>query len=386
VQLAGDRPVWADLFGHTLAEGQAKARLHGDDDLLLPYWQMEVRTILRADAFSVVSRPQGDALLGELGLAGRLGASTEDHVFARVIPCAAPEPVAPDPATPSIRGRVLPEDAFVALWIGGYNTWADTDTLLRGLEQAMDGNPRLHFLSTGGSLAGQDEATYPALRARVERSRHAGRFHWLGWVDPSTLARCLLESDVGVNVDRDIPESRFGSRNRIPVMLAHGLPVVSSRVSEVSTMVEEIQGGVTFAPGDAASLARRLVELAAGRRGAAAKAELRARAAAALSFEATAAPLLPFVAAPRRAPDALHPGALGLCLSSGPGQGLQVLDGKDREIAALRGRLEDVSRHVRNLEALVEEKDAALVELRRFERRVKGLAPIRALLALRGRS
>ena len=58
-----------------------------------------------------------------------------------------------------MRGRLVPEDAFVVLWSGGYNVWSDIETLLQGLEKAMDEQPSIHFLSTGGAISGHDDAT-----------------------------------------------------------------------------------------------------------------------------------------------------------------------------------------------------------------------------------
>lgn len=380
--LCGSCPLWGDLFGHTLAEGQAKAILHHGDDLLLDYLRVEIEVLLRADAISTVSRAQELAVLGELSMAGRLNARTEDHRFTFEIPCAAADPEAALPSDPPLRGSVVPHDAFVVLSAGGYNTWADVPTLFAGIERAMEAVPHLHFVSTGGELAGQDHETYARFVGLVQSSRHRPRFHLLGWVPRELLRRCYADADVGICVDRDIPESRLGSRNRIPTYLAHGLTVIASRVSEVSNYAEEAGVGLTFPAGDSAAMASLLADLSRGpellrsRRG-----EVAALAMRDLSFEETARPLVDFAARARRAPDAGHENALGRKLA----QSARALDAKDREIATLRDRISGAEAHVKNLETLVREKDLAIDELRAFEARVKGSLPFRLYGKLRGR-
>ena len=378
--LAGEVPLWVDLFGSTMAEGQAKAMLHGDDDLLLDYFREEVACLVRGDRFSAVSHAQEAALWGELGLAGRLNAVTGDWSFTSTIPCGAMDPTPPSAGPAAVRGVRTPTDAIIVLWSGGYNTWADVATLHAGLERAMADRSDLHFVSTGGDLGGQDPETYRRFVAAVEQSPHRDRHHLLGWVDAATVTRCLWESDFGINVDRDIPESRLGSRNRIPTFLAHGLPVVSSRVSEASRYVEQADLGRSFDAGDGAALGAALgamardVESWRGRR-----TEIKKRALNDLSFEATAGPLLAFAAAPARAPDGARPVVLAARVAGVVAE----LDTRQRRIVALEQRIGDAARHVGNLDALLAEKDAAIAELRGFERRVKGSLPYRLWHAVR---
>ena len=60
-------PFWADLFGHVMAEGQARAFIDGSDGCLFHYWNSEFNIIDFADIFSCVSKRQSYALIGELG-------------------------------------------------------------------------------------------------------------------------------------------------------------------------------------------------------------------------------------------------------------------------------------------------------------------------------
>ena len=53
-----------------------------------------------------------------------------------MIPCGLVDEPAEEtgPSDPIVRGRHVPEGAFIVLWSGGYNVWSDVDTLFAGLE------------------------------------------------------------------------------------------------------------------------------------------------------------------------------------------------------------------------------------------------------------
>ncbi len=380
-ELAGEVPFYADLLGHTMGEGQAKAVIHQDDALLLGYFQQELRILDRADRLSSVSEAHRAAVLGELGLLGRLNASTVGYPFVDVIRCSS-FGARRSSSSETLRGSTVPADAFVVFWSGGYNTWADVETLFRGLDGAMEQDASVHFLSTGGELKGQDEETYPRFREMVQGSRYEERFHLLGWIDQEKLPACCRTADVAINVDQDIAESWLGGRNRIPVFQSHGLPVITTPASEVSRDAEAAGAAYLFPPGDAAALAATICRLAAAPEALRGNRErIAAFARDQLSPEATASPVVAFAAHPVRAPDAD-------CTNDLRRQAREIsatLDAKDRRIADLTRTVEEAARHIANTEKLLDERDAAIRELRRFEAKVKESRAYRLYRLLRGR-
>src|SRR4030042_1369409 len=85
----------------------------------------------------VVSESQRRAAIGELGAVGRLTAETCGYELVSVIPCAHVPPEEAPPRTDAragrvARGRIVPDDAFVVLWSGGFNVWSDVATLGAG--------------------------------------------------------------------------------------------------------------------------------------------------------------------------------------------------------------------------------------------------------------
>ena len=258
-------PFWADLFGHVMAEAQARAYMDEDDACLFHYWNSEYNIISDADIFSCVSSRQKYALIGELGAAGRLNRHTSGYDFAGIIPCGIPADGYRHTKN-IIRGKYGVEDEdFVVLWTGGYNTWADVDTLFKGLVSAMEKNPRIKFVSTGGEIPEQDLKTYPYFLSMINGSFYKDRFIMKGWVPGEDVPNYYLEADVGINVDKDIYEVRLGSKNRILDWFRAGLCVLSSNVCELTDIMGKEKIGYTFKPYDYKDLSEKLIYLAGHR-------------------------------------------------------------------------------------------------------------------------
>ena len=301
-------PFWADQFGSAMAEAQAKAAIEGRNWPVAHAWGLVAPVLRSSDRLSVVSEHQRRAAIGELGAVGRLTAETCGYEFVSVIPCAFVPPEETPPRTNGragrvARGRLVPDDAFVVLWSGGFNVWSDVATVVQGAEAAMRRNERIHLLSTGGAIPGVDAGTYARFEALVARSRHRERFHLEGWVRAERIASYVAEADVGVVAERPTYDGMLGSKNRIVQWMGAGLPAVCSRVGELGDLLAERQLGLTFPAGHAEALAERLLwaaENADDLRGMAARAGEHAR--AELGFEATTRPLAAWAADPRPAP------------------------------------------------------------------------------------
>jgi glycosyltransferase involved in cell wall biosynthesis len=306
---AGARlPFWADQLGSAMAEAQALAAVEGRNWPVAHAWGLLAPVLCSADRLSVVSEPQRRAAIGEIGAVGRLTAETCGYEFVSVIPCAyVPSAEAP-PRTDEgcmVRGRIVPDEAFVVLWSGGFNVWSDVATLVEGLETAMSRNSRLHLVCTGGAIPGLDADTYARFEALVASSRHRERFHLEGWVRAERLGSYAAEADVGVLAERSTYEGLLGSKNRIVQWMGAGLPVVCNPAGEIGYLLAERGLGLTFPAGDAEALAERLLwaaENADDLRAMAARA--REHAGAELGFEATTRPLAAWAVDPRLAPDA----------------------------------------------------------------------------------
>ena len=303
VVLDTEVPIWCDLNGWALAEAQTKAATYGDDHYLSHFWNLEAMVLDRADVLSTVSRAQAQATVGELATRGRLNRRTLGHEFCHPIPNALAE-IDPTPPPIRLRGQRVPEDAFVVLWLGGYNTWTDVDLLAEALDQAATASPNLHFVSTGGALEGHDDLTFERFRERIAARPWADRAHFVGWVPTEEVESYLRESDLGLNVDNRSYETLFGARNRLNDMLRVSLPILTTLGTEISQDLAERDLALTVELGDVEGFAERLLWALDHRD------ELRAmgeRAAdfgrTAYSYDGTTRALLEWAEDPQRAPD-----------------------------------------------------------------------------------
>lgn len=349
--LPSDLPFWADLFGSPLAEAQAKAALYTDDSLIEPFARFEQTVLGRADVFSTVSTPQQYALVGELALLGRLRAATYGYRFAYPIPAATDETVLPHTET-VLRGKIVPEEAFVVLWSGGYNTWTDVDTLFAGLEGAMALTSNLHFVSTGGGLPPHDSATYPRFCQMVENSPYRARFHLLGWLPYETLHNYYYEANLGIILDKWSYEGELGSRTRLVDWLKYGLPAAVTVTAGVTA--ELVAAGVAFPfeHGNSQGLAALLSALAndpARIKQAAAQGQKLAL--ERYHYRATCAPLVEWVASPQRAPDA---GQFNPLVAGSADTDLQ------KQLASLTSQIEQKNIQIAELEKWAQEMQTAL--------------------------
>jgi glycosyltransferase involved in cell wall biosynthesis len=237
-----------------------------------------------------------------LGLLGRLNRFTAGEDLVHVIPCASD--VGPGgPAGESVPPVKLPDDAFVVLWSGGFNTWCDVPTLAEGVREAMAVEPRLYLVVTGGAIAGHDEESWEEWTETVEQSPFADRLLLLGNLTPAELGFRTARADVGLLTEKPLVERELGSSGRIAAWLEAGLPFVATAQSELARTCIERGAAFGYETGNAADLAEVLVSLAGDPDGLR-EAGRRARETAALfNSERTTDSLRRWVGRPRRASD-----------------------------------------------------------------------------------
>lgn len=293
-------PLWIDLHGDPMAEGQALARATGSDEPVERYAWMLTWCLRRGDRFSAVSAAQRRAVLGQLGAAARLNRANAGLELVASVPdaCEAPASAPPPP------GR----ETFEVIFTGSFNTWIDGGALGEAIELALAAAPEVAFRICGGEVPGFVEEPW---RCFVERMRRlppalARRVAVSGWVEEEELERIESAAGCGVVPELALVERELGSQNRSLRWMARGRPVVSTAHSELGRTIAEKRLGATYPPGDARALADRIVELASNRDladelGRNARAWVMAE----RSIEVTSRPLIAWAALPAHAPDRL---------------------------------------------------------------------------------
>ncbi len=287
--MAGDRPLCIDLPGDPFADAQAAIHAPGSaaanagaTAAAQAATALFVAALRRGDAFTTIGEPSRYALLGQLGVLGRLARTPpgDEQVHVTPIACAFPgiperrerarETDLHDGAQTNDAGGGVAQHAATPLRItlfGGFNTWLDEDATAAGLLRAMDRRP-MEVTVVGGPIPGHHEAGYARLRARVEASRHAASFTWLPRLAPEALADVLDTADATCWIDRPGAEPELGSRTRALLAAWRGVHVVTTaRCELVRDLVRE--GHATAVPweGDrAVHLADTLVALDLSRR------------------------------------------------------------------------------------------------------------------------
>lgn len=319
-------PLWADVFGDLLAEAQAKAAREGGDWSVVHFWTLLRIVLEEADRFSAVSVAQSHALVGQLGLAGRLGSRTAGEELVAVIPCAAEARLDTADRDAARRELGFGKDDFVLLASGGVNTWCDVETLCRGVALAMQAEPRLRLLVTGGSIPGHDERSHADLVAGLA-VLDAATVRNVGWVDSARLAGVYAACDLALHIERPLYERRLGAENRVVEWLAHGLVCVTTGASETGSALVRDGLALGCRVGDAADLERAIREAAcapavlqaASRRG-------RAWVAGERGYDATAVALRQWCASPRHAGDRDGARLIRLGLLSHPETSAEMLE------------------------------------------------------------
>lgn len=220
-------PLCIDLPGDPFADAQAVAGFSNADATADSAAATFIPALLRGDAFTTVSGPSRHALLGQLGLLGRLARTPPGSEWAHVTPIAWHFPGFVERAAPPPAGPVR-----VAI-VGSFNTWFDGETLLEGLLRAMDRGP-LTATCVDGAVPGHHTATWDAFVAGATASRHAARFELLPRQTSDRLAGLFARSHVGVCLDRAGYEPELGSRTRLLLYLHQGLRVVATARCELA--------------------------------------------------------------------------------------------------------------------------------------------------------
>lgn len=296
-------PLWVDYFGHPLAERQQQAHAHGSNDSLADAWTHVLPALLRADHFSVGVPSQRLALVGELGVAGRLNSATCGHELVSVVDQGVSFPGTKLAAKSNYMQKIgIPAGARTILSSGGFNTWTDGETLFKAVEKALIQEPDLHFVCTGGRIPGHVEVVYERFERAVGNSSVASRFHLLGWIQHEQLLDALASADVGINIDLNTLEGELGYRNRLLGWLQAGMRVVSTVVGEPARglVADGLVREIPFADADAAAAA--LVEQARLGRWASAE-DVRGRLQTRWSATRDTEAVVRFCDAPKVAPD-----------------------------------------------------------------------------------
>jgi hypothetical protein len=270
--------------------------------------------LARADFLICASERQRHFYLGQLAGLGRINPATYvgDPDLRRLID------VAPFgmSSTPPIHERaalkgVVPGigvDDKVLLWSGGLYDWFDPHTLIRAVALLREtrGNVHLYFQGTKHPHPGVPEMGIVSSSRRLAKDLGVldkGVHFNDSWVPYADRQNYLTEADAGVSTHFAHLESTFSFRTRILDYLWAGLPMVVTRGDHFAELIEAERLGLVVEPQDVEGLAFALETVLFDKEFAAlARANVQ-RVRESFYWGTVLAPLVRFVANPRRAAD-----------------------------------------------------------------------------------
>jgi len=302
-----DLPVVVDLYDPFLVENLHYHRELGFE----PYrndhatWRLQLG---RGDFFLCSSEEQRFFYLGWLGALGRVnplsleGDATLHHLISE-LPFGTPdgEPPAPPPRSQVLDG-VADDDPV--LYFGGIYDWYDPAVVMDTLPELLSADERTVVVFAEHP---HPEETPLSLAASIKRT--AEERGWLGgavrfepWRPFDRRFELPMVSDLAVVTHRPGLETDLSLRTRLVDLLWLGLPIVATSGGTMARTVDEIGAGVTVPAGDAVALALAIRRLLDHRPLIGGCAEAGREWARQRGWSRVAAPLLDFVANPRRDP------------------------------------------------------------------------------------
>jgi hypothetical protein len=232
--------AWVDLNGDPIAELHAmQLRQGGTLDRVARdhVWKLTREALLQGDMFSAVSGPQRFLVLGQLGILGRYGADWD--VSRRVIdlPVGVPpswtEETEQPPFPEVLREFGLEPQTPYLFFAGSWNVWIDEAAMGRALARVMDEEPRLRLVLCGIPTGPAGEAVHHAILRAVEAHRERV-------IDLPASAipgehQLAAYAASALKMDRSIPESETGTRNRLLPMVRWGTHPVTTMLAELET-------------------------------------------------------------------------------------------------------------------------------------------------------
>ena len=237
-------PAWVDLFGDPLAEWHADVCRPGRRDYVArdQVWKFLREALLAGDAFSAVSDHQSDAVIGQLTVLGRFSAPGALHKRVSTIPCGVPREWAirqSSPGYPAVLRERGATSGRPYVFVGGsWTPWLAEEAMGRGLRRLLEVNKAVRIVVRGGVAEG------PAAEIAQRFFDSLGQEHNQRVIrlEPGegSEASILAHAGTALLLDRDIPESYLGSRNRLLSWARWGIrPVVSPRSMVARELVTE---------------------------------------------------------------------------------------------------------------------------------------------------
>ena len=118
--------------------------------------------------------------------------------------------------------------------------------------------PDAVLLVVGASASGHAEHE---LRGLLQQSGCGDAIHFAGWTEPHTIPALLRLGDAAIHPFEDNLVNRSKCSVKLLELMASGVPVVTNRVGENASMIDDDVSGFLVSPGNVDQMVRRAVDL-----------------------------------------------------------------------------------------------------------------------------
>lgn len=145
-------------------------------------------------------------------------------------------------------------------WILLYTRFIEFDPIMvvRVLSEVRETIPNSRLLVVGASADGLAET---AVRSAAGQAGLSDAIRWHGWADPLEIAALAASCDVAIHPFDDNRVNRAKCSVKLLELLATGIPVVTTRVGENASFIEDGVSGLLSPPGAPTTIARSVIRL-----------------------------------------------------------------------------------------------------------------------------
>jgi glycosyltransferase involved in cell wall biosynthesis len=147
-------------------------------------------------------------------------------------------------------------ETFTIGFVGSLKPWHGLDILVEAFATLCKRDPGMRLLVIG------DGPQRGYLEANLVTRGLAGAAHLPGAVDPAEVPAWLASMDVAVAPDPDLDHFYFFPL-KVHEYMASGVPVVASRIGQITNLIEHDVTGLLYSPGNPAALVAALERLRA---------------------------------------------------------------------------------------------------------------------------
>ncbi len=251
-------PVVIDIYDPVLINNLLlKKSANKPSDNLLPF----LKALSVGDLFLCANEKQRLYYLGLLNLLGKA-----DPGLTKLVKVPFGTPRHKLSATKKIiKGKIVPHDKKVILWIGEMYPWFDPLTVLKAMNKIVQKRDDVVLVFVGPKhFQKSEDASEQAKIIRKEASEMGllnKKVFFMPWVPYKECGSVYLESDLAVITYKSSIENELCYRTRIIDLFWGEVPVICTQGDVLSELIKERNLGFVVKEGDVDDLAKKIMEL-----------------------------------------------------------------------------------------------------------------------------